>query len=161
MVDVARVIVDERYVVRREIARGGMCNVYVAHHAVTGASVALKKLREGSRDLAIAEARLMREARILGSLRHPGVVAIFDAGVCDTHGPWGIVHRDIKPANVLISTTPTGDHVELIDFGIARLTNNDELPAESALTRAGELLGTIAYMAPEQLLDTAPSNVVA
>ncbi|MYR14804.1 protein kinase [Streptomyces sp. SID724] len=53
----------------------------------------------------------------------------------------GTVHRDLKPANVLLSRTGP----RLIDFGIARTYN------DSALTSAGQAIGTIGYMAPEYL----------
>jgi tetratricopeptide (TPR) repeat protein len=56
----------------------------------------------------------------------------------------GIVHRDLKPANVML--LPDGT-VKLLDFGLAKLTSIDE----SSLTRDGAILGTLAYMAPEQL----------
>ncbi|MTD45530.1 protein kinase [Conexibacter sp. W3-3-2] len=61
----------------------------------------------------------------------------------------GIVHRDVKPGNILVPARPGGDvHGEgiakLTDFGVAWMAGDD------ALTRTGDLVGTLAYMAPEQ-----------
>jgi hypothetical protein len=60
----------------------------------------------------------------------------------------GVVHRDVKPANVLVPDEAleegVGPAAKLTDFGIARLADSD------ALTRTGDVVGTLAYMAPEQ-----------
>jgi serine/threonine-protein kinase len=60
-----------------------------------------------------------------------------------------IVHRDIKPANVfLVSSLAVPDMVKVLDFGIAKLLDTE--PGERAVTRQGAVIGTLAYMSPEQ-----------
>jgi len=64
----------------------------------------------------------------------------------------GIVHRDVKPSNVLIVLDHARQEViKVVDFGIARIA----APVEEKLTGIGALIGTPAYMAPEQLLALA------
>lgn len=81
-------IVDRRYVIRREIARGGMGCVFEAEHLVTRGKVALKTLARPALDNPAAHARLLREARVLGRIRHPNVILVQDAGACPEHGPF-------------------------------------------------------------------------
>ena len=67
----------------------------------------------------------------------------------------GVVHRDLKPDNVFIVPATGGLLLKLIDFGIAKLRASTEF--QKGLTRAGVIMGTPEYMAPEQLF--AAENV--
>lgn len=81
-------IVDRRYLLKREIARGGAGAVFEAEHIYTKRSVALKLLVPEQRSAAEPRARLLREALALSAARHPGVVAALDAGETDDGTPY-------------------------------------------------------------------------
>ncbi len=92
--------------------------------------------------------------RTLGELVHAGAVADRDvacigAVLCDAlehaHAR-GVIHRDVKPQNVMVVAEPAvgAGFAKLADFGVAHLASGDPL------TRTGDVVGTLAYMAPEQ-----------
>jgi len=175
------------YEIREPLGKGGMGEVYRAFDPKLGREVAIKILPEAFAQDVDRLARFEREARVLASLNHPNIAAIY--GVEDRAlvmelvegemlcGPLpvetalnyarqiaealeaahekGIIHRDLKPANIKI--TPAGV-VKVLDFGLAKAveepsatgdpTNSPTLTISP--TRAGLILGTAAYMAPEQ-----------
>jgi serine/threonine-protein kinase len=67
-------------------------------------------------------------------------------GLEHAHGA-GLVHRDLKPDNVMVAWTGEGEHVRIVDFGIAVLRTDDTL---ERLTATGQMIGTPIYMSPEQ-----------
>ena len=98
-----------------------------------------------------------------GALRLPQALEIGAqvAEALDAAHKHGIVHRDLKPGNVMLTASSAGRSrigtVKLLDFGLAKLRETAARPAASQamatepLTRAGEMLGTRPYMAPEQV----------
>jgi tRNA A-37 threonylcarbamoyl transferase component Bud32 len=105
---------------------------------------------EDSDDPPFIVMELVRGTTLLGEIELRGpmfaeVVACVGALLADAlaaaHAA-GIIHRDIKPANVLVAP---GGKILLADFGVARLETEDSL-----VTKTGALLGTPAYMSPEQ-----------
>ncbi|MBI4954704.1 MAG: protein kinase, partial [Myxococcales bacterium] len=73
-----------------------------------------------------------------------------------------IAHRDIKPANIYLCRTPIGEIVQILDFGTAKIAHNPNERMD--VTRAGALVGTPRYMAPEQVRSEAvgpPADVYA
>jgi serine/threonine protein kinase len=67
----------------------------------------------------------------------------------------GVVHRDLKPENVFIHRSGDDDHVKVLDFGVAKLTQGD---TSDVNTTQGSLVGTLRYMAPEQIAGEAPDH---
>ena len=184
------------YEVLAPLGAGGMGEVYLAKDSRLDREVALKVLPEAfSRDPERV-ARFQREAKVLASLNHPNIAAIYGfeeadkkrflvlelvegdtlaerlprgampvdaaltiakqiAEALEAAHERGIIHRDLKPGNVKL--TPEGA-VKVLDFGLAKavvgeasstdLVNSPTITAD--YTRPGVVLGTAAYMSPEQ-----------
>jgi Tol biopolymer transport system component len=181
------------------LGQGGMGEVYLARDTRLGRDVAIKALPDAFAHDPERLARFEREARLLASLKHPNIAAIYGleeadgqrylvleyvagatlaerlaagplpldealdvctqiaAGVEAAHES-GVVHRDLKPANVKL--TPAGE-VKVLDFGLAKSgtastsdsglnLSHSPTVAVQAATSAGVILGTAAYMSPEQ-----------
>ena len=178
------------------LGAGGMGEVYRARDSKLGREVALKVLPSSVAADSDRLGRFSREAKVLGSLNHPNIAAIYgleDSGITPAlvmelvEGPTladriktgpipmeealpiarqicealeyahehGIVHRDLKPANIKV--TPDGT-VKVLDFGLAKALETELTPADISssptmsrmATKAGIILGTAAYMSPEQ-----------
>ena len=159
------------YRIERKIGAGGMGDVFLATDTRLSRAVALKTCRQEFSE------RFQREARAIASLNHPHICSLYDVGAnylvmellegetlaarlkrgkppieqTLLHGQQiadalsaahakGIVHRDIKPANIML--TKAG--VKVLDFGLAKSAEDDNL------TAANIVIGTPAYMSPEQ-----------
>jgi serine/threonine protein kinase len=70
----------------------------------------------------------------------------------------GIVHRDLKPANIHLEARGDTDYVKVLDFGIAKIKRGSSTDEGPELTNAGQMIGTIDYMAPEQILGAQPDH---
>jgi serine/threonine-protein kinase len=172
-------VAEGRYRIEQTLGRGGMAVVYLAHDVELRRPVAVKLLAESHAGDEGLRARFLREARLAAGLSHPNIVRIYDAGETDgalfivmeyvrgrtladvgklpageavplmlqacaglqhAHEA-GLIHRDVKPANLLLREDGV---LKIADFGIARATE------ATRLTQLGTVLGTAAYLSPEQ-----------
>jgi serine/threonine protein kinase len=95
--------------------------------------------------MALYEGKTLKEKIEKGKIELEGAIDIAQQicrGLEKAHTN-GIIHRDIKPANIFITNDGV---VKILDFGLAKLSN------QTKLTRAGTIVGTVAYMSPEQAL---------
>ena len=158
------------YKILELVGAGGMGEVWKARDTRLDRMVAIKRSKAEFSD------RFAREAKAIAALNHPNICQLYDVGpdylvmeyvegaplkgplplnkavayagqilsALDAAHRRGIIHRDLKPGNILV----TSKHcVKLLDFGLARLASDEE---DTALTKAGQKIGTPAYMAPEQ-----------
>ena len=88
--------------------------------------------------------RIAREGRLVPE-RAVALIAQVANGLDAIHAA-GLVHRDVKPANVLLSGGEGVDHAYITDFGVAR-----NVATQSGLTQTGRFVGTLDYVAPEQI----------
>lgn len=85
---IERNIVDRRYLLRREVGRGGTSVVHEAVHQITRRIVAIKRLHENLRTDPVQVGRVLREAEAIAAVRHPNVVRVIDAGQEEDGAPY-------------------------------------------------------------------------
>jgi eukaryotic-like serine/threonine-protein kinase len=175
-----------RYQIIKEVGRGSMGVVFQCLDPHIDRLVAVKVLRTDRVENDTFVKRFLKEAKVIGRLAHPNIVAIYDVGeeqgsvyiameflegmplsdvvrgklpttrevvalgvqladALDYAHQKGVVHRDVKPSNIVVQDD---GRIKLTDFGIAHVDDS----TATLQTQAGEVMGTPAYMSPEQVL---------
>jgi serine/threonine-protein kinase len=137
-----RASLASRYRVERELGRGGMATVYLAHDLKHGRPVALKALRPEFAAVLGAE-RFLREIQIAARLQHPNILALYDSGEAD---------------GTLYYIMPYVDGESLRD----RLTREGALPLADALRIAGDVAQALSYAHAHDVVhrDIKPENIL-
>jgi formylglycine-generating enzyme required for sulfatase activity/predicted Ser/Thr protein kinase len=184
----------EGYRLIRELGRGGMGVVYLAHQNSTKREVALKVLIEGPFASTTARRRFEREVELASRFTHPHIVTVLESGlargrpyvamqyiagerldrfvknralavrdilllfakICRAVGyahQRGVIHRDLKPSNILVDSA---GEPHVLDFGLAK---QEHEIAPYTVSVAGQLVGTVPYMSPEQVRGSADIDV--
>lgn len=178
-----------RYLLTDVLGHGAMASVFRARDGQLGRDVALKVMGMSIAARGESAERFRREAHAVATLKHPGIVEIYDfveataeepsyivaeliegvtlrqlldqrrerllpevaalvalplAEALATAHARGIVHRDVKPDNVMLEQGADGSRVVITDFGVAHITGME------TMTVTGALVGSPAYMSPEQ-----------
>jgi len=175
--------------IERELGRGAVGVVYLAHDTKLQRPVAIKSLPAEVMANPKARSRFSREARLLASVNHPNIATIHEVleegkglgylvleyvpgqtlaeriaksklklqealtialqiaeAIAAAH-EHDVIHRDLKPGNIKI--TPEGK-VKVLDFGLAKAVGGEAAAQQSTVTEPGRIIGTPAYMSPEQ-----------
>jgi serine/threonine-protein kinase len=142
-------LIQSRYRLQRLLGAGASGAVWAAKNELIDREVALKVMPPDVAEDAVALQRFFNEAKASGRVRSPSIVEILDLGqALDSAHQQGIVHRDLKPANIYIHRTTHGGLVgKILDFGISKIFNTTQ---NFTLTRTGCVVGSPAYMSPEQ-----------
>ena len=186
--------ISSRYVLLRELGRGGMGAVYQARDTELERDVAIKVVRQELLANPETATRFKREARAAAGFSHPNVVTVYDFGIaedgraylvmellsgCTLRGSLrekgrfppahaaailrgvcaavesahqrNLLHRDLKPENIFLVLSGGAEVPKVLDFGVAKPLGVSEETLTVGNTAPGQLVGTLAYMSPEQL----------